>query len=330
VVGFHSREVRKTALLRLDTALGPASLKLDKLPDLGATGSSSNPVAGCSIVSAGCTNCYAMKMASRLEGIGVGKYTGLTRRSGRRTIWNGVVRECPEALGIPFGWKNPRKIFVNSMSDLFHDAVGDEFILRVWQVMRETPRHQYQILTKRPERMAAFVRNVAGEIARNVWLGTSVESADVASRIAHLRELPSAIRFVSFEPLIGPIGAVDLTGIHWAIVGGESGHSARPVRKEWIEEIHAQCRAQGTASFFKQWGAWGEDGERRSKKANGRLYRGRPWDELPAGNSDLDIAGTVDFGDTASDRRSVGSKLLFPPTIVNVEGGRLSDDGAPA
>lgn len=203
MVGFHSREVRKTALLRLDTALGPASLKLDKLPDLGATGSSWNPVAGCSIVSAGCTNCYAMKMARRLEGIGVGKYTRLTRRSGGRTIWKGVVRECPEALGIPFSWKNPRKIFVKSMSDLFHDAVGDEFILRVWQVRREMPRHQYQILTKRPERMAAFVRNVAGEIARNVWLGTSVESAGVASRIAHLRESPSAIRFVSFEPLIG-------------------------------------------------------------------------------------------------------------------------------
>lgn len=240
-----------------------------------------NPVAGCSVVSPGCTNCYAMEMARRLEAMGVSKYAGLTRRSGKRSIWNGVVREDRAALELPKLWKKPRKIFVNSMSDLFHPSVSENFILSVWNVMRETPRHNYQILTKRPDRMALIVSEKIKDILPNVWLGTSVESAAETSRIQDLRSAPASIRFISFEPLIGPVGSVDLSGIHWAIVGGESGRAARPIKEEWIDEIHNECLLQQTAFFFKQWGTWGKDNKRRSKKANGRVYRGRTWDEMP-------------------------------------------------
>ena len=144
-----------------------------------------NPVAGCSIVTAGCTNCYAMEMAKRLEAMHINKYTGLTRKTGRRTVWNGVVREDRDALAIPYSWRKPRKIFVNSMSDLFHERVSDDFILDVWKVMRETPRHNYQILTKRPERMAELVDAKIGEVLPNVWLGTSIEDRNVVERIEH-------------------------------------------------------------------------------------------------------------------------------------------------
>ena len=247
-----------------------------------------NPVAGCSVISAGCTNCYAMEMAKRLEAMRMEKYAGLTRQSGKRTIWSGVVREDPASLTIPHRWKKSRKIFVNSMSDLFHEQVSDAFILEVWRVMRETPHHNYQILTKRPERMASIVSTQIKDVLSNVWLGTSVEDADVVSRIDHLRTVPAAIRFLSFEPLIGPVGDVDLSDIHWAIVGGESGRSARPIREEWIDQIHHQCTEYETAFFFKQWGTWGKDNKRRSKKANGREYRGQTWDEMPSA-----FAGTV-------------------------------------
>ncbi|TBR30791.1 MAG: DUF5131 family protein [Reyranella sp.] len=241
-----------------------------------------NPVAGCSIVTAGCTHCYAMEMAKRLEAMGVPKYAGLTRKSGKRTVWNGVVREDRTALKLPYTWKKPRKIFVNSMSDLFHERVSASFISDVWQIMRDTPRHNYQILTKRPERMAKFVSSTIKTVLPNVWLGTSIESREVVDRLDYLRRAPAAIRFISFEPLIGPVGRINLTGIHWAIVGGESGRAARPIREEWIDEIHDQCVQHRTAFFFKQWGTWGKDNRRRSKKANGREYRGRTWDEMPA------------------------------------------------
>jgi protein gp37 len=240
-----------------------------------------NPVAGCTIISAGCTNCYAMEMARRLNAMNVAKYKGLTRRSGKRTIWNGVVREDRDALEIPLRWKKPRKIFVNSMSDLFHKSVSDRFILKVWEVMRGTPHHHYQILSKRPERMGAFVRAMVPDVLPNVWLGTSIENREVVSRIDELRTVPAAIRFISFEPLIGPIGEMDLSNIHWAIVGGESGKSARPIREEWVDEIFDECVRQNTAFFFKQWGTWGKDNRRRSKKANGRVYRDQTWDQMP-------------------------------------------------
>jgi protein gp37 len=240
-----------------------------------------NPVAGCSIVSAGCKNCYAMEMAKRLQAMNVPKYKGLVRKSGKRTIWNGVVREDMNALEIPLRWKKPKKIFVNSMSDLFHERVSDSYIQQVWSVMGATPQHHYQILTKRPERMKAVVTSKIPNVLPNVWLGTSIESGEVTDRIEHLRGCPATIRFISFEPLIAPVGKVDLTDIHWAIVGGESGRSARPIREEWIDEIYDQCNSYDTAFFFKQWGTWGADNKRRSKKANGRIYREREWDEMP-------------------------------------------------
>jgi protein gp37 len=222
-----------------------------------------------------------MEMAKRLQAMGVEKYRGLTRRSGIRTIWNGVVREDPAALDIPLRWKKPKKIFVNSMSDLFHEGVSDAFIREVWKVMRKTPHHHYQILTKRPDRMAQFVRSAITDVLPNVWLGTSIEDAEVAGRADALRSVPSAIRFISFEPLIGSVGSINLSGIHWAIVGGESGKAARPIREEWIDEIYDRCSYFGTVFFFKQWGTWGKDNKRRSKKANGRVYRGQVWDDMP-------------------------------------------------
>lgn len=240
-----------------------------------------NPVAGCTQASAGCTNCYAMQMARRLEAMGVEKYDGLTRKSGKRTLWRGIVRQDHASLEVPYKWRKPRKIFVNSMSDLFHAKVSDKFILAVWKVMRETPHHHYQILTKRPDRMEHALQNLIGEVLPNVWLGTSVEDARVVERIDYLRNVRAKIRFISFEPLIGPVGLVDLAGIHWAIVGGESGALARPIKEEWIDEVHEQCLEYSTAFFFKQWGTWGKDNKKRSKKANGREYRGRTWDEMP-------------------------------------------------
>lgn len=214
--------------------------------------------------------------------MGVSKYAGLTRRSGNRSVWLGNVREDTGALEIPLRWRKPRKIFVNSMSDLFHEGVSTSFIVDVWNVMKSTPQHHYQILTKRPERMRSIVSEKIGEVLPNVWLGTSVENAEGAARIDFLRTVPAAIRFISFEPLIGSVGQVDLSGIHWAIVGGESGKSARPIREDWIDEIYELCERHGTVFFFKQWGAWGKDNKRRSKKANGREYRGQTWDDMPA------------------------------------------------
>lgn len=241
-----------------------------------------NPVAGCNIMSAGCTNCYAMQMARRLEAMGVEKYIGLTRQSGKRTIWNGKIIEDESALEIPLRWRKPRKVFVNSMSDLFHPEVSTSFVSRVWEIMARTPRHSYQILTKRPDRMAEFAATEGFRNLSNVWLGTSVESAAVLHRIESLRKISAAIRFISFEPLIGPVGSLDLSGIDWAIVGGESGPKARPISEEWIDEIHDSCRQSGTAFFFKQWGTWGKDNKKRSKKLNGRIYRGQVWNEMPA------------------------------------------------
>ena len=245
------------------------------------TDSTWNPVAGCSVMSAGCSNCYAMQMARRLEAMGVDKYRGLTRRSGSRTVWKGVVREDRGSLDIPVRWKKPRKVFVNSMSDLFHPGVSDEFIQEVWSVMERTPRHSYQILTKRPDRMAEMLASRLPALP-NVWLGTSVEDGRVTHRIDDLRKVSAAVRFISFEPLIGPVGRIDLSGIHWAIVGGESGPGARPMQESWVDEVQGMCDLHETAFFFKQWGAWGKDGKRRPKKENGRIYRGRTWDEIPA------------------------------------------------
>ncbi|UWU12798.1 DUF5131 family protein [Rhizobium sullae] len=233
-----------------------------------------NPVAGCTIMSAGCTNCYAMRMAARLEAMGVEKYRSLTRKTGGRAKWTGALYLDENALRIPTTWSRPRNVFVNSMSDLFHPDVPVDFIGKVWSVMAETPRHTYQILTKRPDRMAAILQNDF-EVLPNVWLGASVEDGRVIHRLDELREVPAEVRFVSFEPLIGSVFSGSLKGIHWAIVGGESGPQARPMDRAWIDEIFDMCTDADTAFFFKQWGGY-------NKKKTGRSYRGRTWDNMPA------------------------------------------------
>lgn len=231
-----------------------------------------NPVAGCTVLTAGCTNCYAMRMAARLEAMGVEKYAGLTRKSGGRAKWTGKIFLDQKSLSIPATWSKPRRVFVNSMSDLFHADVPADFIRDVWQVMSETSRHTYQILTKRPDRMVEILPMLP--VLENVWLGTSVEDARVLYRLGELRQVPAAIRFVSFEPLIGSVAGADLTEIHWAIVGGESGPNARYMNPAWVDEIHYACIDAGTTFFFKQWGG-------KNKKATGRIYRNRTWDDLP-------------------------------------------------
>lgn len=234
-----------------------------------------NPVAGCTIVTAGCTNCYAMRMAARLEAMGLEKYEGLTRKSGGRAKWTGHITLDRSALAMPATWKKPRRVFVNSMSDLFHEDVPVEFIRDVWKVMAETSRHTYQILTKRSDRMAQVLTMPGFAVLPNVWLGASVEDSRVLHRLDDLRSVPSSVRFVSFEPLIGSVADARLDRIHWAIVGGESGPNARYMDPIWVDEIHDLCRKSRTAFFFKQWGG-------RNKKATGRTYRQRTWDELPA------------------------------------------------
>jgi protein gp37 len=233
-----------------------------------------NPVAGCTIMSAGCTNCYAMRMAARLEAMGLDKYKGLTRKSGGRAKWTGEIALDEKALSIPSTWSKPRNVFVNSMSDLFHPDVPVDFVRKVWGVMNETRRHTYQILTKRPDRMAQILMD-GFDILPNVWLGTSVEDNRVINRLDELRKVPAAVRFVSYEPLIGSVAEGKLDGIQWAIVGGESGPNARPMNPEWIDEIFDQCTDAGAAFFFKQWGG-------KNKKAAGRVYRQRTWDNMPA------------------------------------------------
>jgi protein gp37 len=213
-----------------------------------------------------------MRMAARLEAMSIQKYKGLTRRSGGRTVWTGKIRLDQKSLDVPKGWSKPKRIFVNSMSDLFHEAVPSVFIAHVWNVMADTPQHTYQILTKRPDRMAEICNQLPA--LSNVWLGTSVENADYLDRIDQLRRVNATIRFISFEPLIGSVAGADLRNIHWAIIGGESGPKSRAMREEWVDEIESMCRAEGTAFFFKQWGG-------KNKKATGRSYRGGTYDELP-------------------------------------------------
>ena len=233
-----------------------------------------NPVVGCSIESAGCKNCYAMRMAARLQAMGHSKYEGLTKRSKRGAVWTDKVRCHEQSVDIPLSWKKPRRVFVNSMSDLFHPDVADDFVRRIWDVMEQTPQHHYQILTKRPHRMAELLQEISPKPLANVWLGTSVEDHRVVERLHHLRDVPASVRFISFEPLIGDVGRVDLTGIHWAIVGGESGPRSRQMEKDWVESILDQCLESGTAFFFKQWGGV-------NKKKTGRLLHGREWNEWP-------------------------------------------------
>lgn len=244
------------------------------LSDIEWTEATWNPVAGCAMVSPGCTNCYAMRMASRLNAMGLKKYEGTTRKSGKRAVWTGKVTFDKNSFSAPLNWKKPRRIFVNSMSDLFQDVVPEAFVQSVWQVMEQAHWHTFQILTKRPERMLEVLRDGKLPILKNVWLGTSVENEDVVHRIDTLREVPAYVRFISFEPLLGPILDPDLSGMHWAIVGGESGPGARPMETWWVETLRDSCLDQDVAFFFKQWG-----GKRKSR--TGRKLDGKTWDQYP-------------------------------------------------
>jgi protein gp37 len=230
-----------------------------------------NPTIGCTKLSAGCKNCYAEGMAKRLQAMGTQGYE------------NGfALRMLPQRLGDPLKRKKPTVYFVNSMSDLFHEHIPDEYLEKVFDVIAQTPHHTYQILTKRGARMARYFKN--RNAPDNAWLGVSVENRrHGVPRIAHLRQVPARVRFLSVEPLLEDVGQLDLTGIHWVIVGGESGPKARPMQQEWADSVRLQCEEQGVLFFFKQWGAWGADGQRRAKHANGRTLGGRTWDEMPAG-----------------------------------------------
>lgn len=224
-----------------------------------------NPVTGCTKISAGCRHCYAERMAKRLMAMGNPNYA------------NGFkVTMHEHMLDRPLHWKKPRTIFVNSMSDLFHKDVPLAFIRRVFDTMRQAHWHQFQVLTKRSERLAELAPHI--DWPDNVWMGVSVENDDCAFRIGHLRQVEAAIRFLSLEPLLGLLPDLDLSGIDWVIVGGESGPGARPMKEEWVLDIRDQCRESGVPFFFKQWG-----GVR--KNFAGRILKDRTWDQLPVQRS---------------------------------------------
>ncbi|HUW82552.1 MAG TPA: phage Gp37/Gp68 family protein [Phycisphaerae bacterium] len=230
------------------------------------TESTWNPVTGCTKVSTGCRHCYAERMAKRLKAMGQPNYR------------NGFEVACHEhMLDLPLRWRKPRLVFVNSMSDLFHRDVPVEFIERVFQVMQTASVHQFQVLTKRAERLGRLSKRLPW--ADNIWMGVTVENADCIRRIDYLRTVPASVRFLSLEPLLGPIPKLDLTGIDWIIVGGESGPGARPMAESWVRGIKRQCRLAGVPFFFKQWGGV-------NKTEAGRILQGRTWDEMPPYSQD--------------------------------------------
>lgn len=224
-----------------------------------------NPVTGCTKITAGCENCYAARFSERFRGV-----PGHPFERG----FDLVLR--PERLRQPLAWRRPRMIFVNSMSDLFHKGVPRDFIDRVFETMEAADQHVFQVLTKRSSLMRNYLHYRYGdrEPPAHVWFGVSVEDATAKARIDHLRSSPAAIRFLSIEPLIGPIGNIDLTNIHWVIAGGESGPRARPMREEWAREVRDRCIEQDVAFFFKQWGGF-------RPKSGGRDLDGREWSQLP-------------------------------------------------
>ena len=225
------------------------------------TSSTWNPVTGCDAISPGCDHCYAERMAKRLKAMGVAKYSqGFKPRMHKKV------------LNAPLKWKKGQIIFVNSMSDLFHDKISEDFIEAVFDVMKRADQHLFQVLTKRPKRLLRLAPKLPWP--DNVWMGTTVESKDYRWRIKDLRKVPAKVRFLSLEPLIGPLGTLDLTDIHWAIVGGESGPGARPMDVNWVRDIRKQCAEQGTEFFFKQWGGV-------NKKRTGRKLDGRYYDNMP-------------------------------------------------
>lgn len=229
-----------------------------------------NPVTGCDRVSVGCDHCYAMTLAKRLKAMGTEKYQndGDPRTSGPGF---GVTIH-PSALDIPLRWRQPRVVFVNSMSDLFHAKVPISFIQQVFDVMAQTPQHTYQVLTKRSVRLKRLASQL--DWPTNVWMGVSVETADYLDRIDHLRQVPAAVRFLSCEPLLGPLDGLALDGISWVIAGGESGVGHRLMDPEWVRDIRNACELAEVPFFFKQWGG-------RTPKAMGRELDGRLWDGMP-------------------------------------------------
>jgi protein gp37 len=232
-----------------------------------------NPTTGCDRVSIGCDNCYALRLAARLKAAGNRRYQvdGNPKTSGPgfglTLHWDKVDQ--------PLHWRSPRVIFVNSMSDLFHSDIPKRFIRAVFDVMAATLHHRYQILTKRPGRMASILRRLQPEPLPNVWLGTSIEHDHFAWRADRVRETPASVRFLSLEPLLGPLPSLDLDGIDWAIVGGESGPGHRTIEEAWVRDLRDRCTEAGVAFFFKQWGG-------RTPKAGGRLLDGRTWDQMPS------------------------------------------------
>jgi protein gp37 len=233
-----------------------------------------NPVTGCTKVSAGCANCYAQTFSERFRGVP------------NHPFQNGFdLTLRPDRLEWPLLWKEPRRVFVNSMSDLFHEKIEDEYILKVFETMERAEQHTFQVLTKRTARMAAWVQKYYSnkKIASNIWMGTSLERQDFYERVEFLKRIPSKVRFLSVEPLLGPIQfkAHDLRALDWVIVGGESGPHSRPMSKEWVTDIKDQCEKQKVPFFFKQWGAYNSQGERVGKKYSGRRLEGRHWNEMP-------------------------------------------------
>ena len=220
-----------------------------------------NPTTGCDKVSAGCKFCYAEIMSRRLQAMGVEKYKD-----------NFEVRIHEDALNIPYTWKNSKVVFVNSMSDLFHKDIPLEFIQKVFRVMNENPQHIFQVLTKRAERLFELHKEL--KWTHNIWMGVSVENDKVRDRIDFLRKTNARVKFLSLEPLIGPLRHLNMSGIDWIIVGGESGHNPRPMKPEWVLDIQEQCKNNDVAFFFKQWGG-------KNKKAAGRILNGRTYDEMP-------------------------------------------------
>jgi protein gp37 len=269
-----------------------------------------NPTTGCDQTSPGCDHCYALTLSRRLKAMGNPKYQ---RDGSPKTSGPGFgLTIHPDQLQLPHRWKAPRLIFVNSMSDLFHPDVPDEFIEDVFQVMADTPRHTYQVLTKRAQRLSKIATLLPW--TDNIWMGVSVESARYSFRANHLRKVPAAVRFISAEPLLGPLPNLELTDIDWLIAGGESGPGARPMYPAWAEDLRDRCRVEGVAFFFKQWGAWVPNREsgavpvtiegeildampkvmapgapvrmrRVGKGAAGRTMGGRTWNEMPTGPS---------------------------------------------
>jgi protein gp37 len=228
-----------------------------------------NPTTGCNKVSAGCKHCYAETMANRLKAMGANGYA------------NGFkLSIMPDRLEQPLKRLKPTTYFVNSMSDLFHEDIPFKYLDKVFDVIKRTPQHRYQILTKRAERLPLYFKDK--KLPKNVWLGVTVENIkEGLPRIDYLRKIDAHIRFLSIEPLLEDLGEINLDGIHWVIVGGESGSKARPMNQKWVDNIKLQCDYYSVSFFFKQWGTWGADNIKRSKQENGRLLQGKTWDAMP-------------------------------------------------